>query len=280
MKLVHKDTYRVFGLFLLAMVLLLSGCGSQQSPELSERARPESAEAAAGETVELTISAAASVTDALLEIEKAYESKNQRIQLNLNFGASGALQQQMEQGAPVDVFLSAAPKNMKALVDKQLIDPKNQAALLTNELVVITPADAKTAIRDLTELTKAEWKRVAIGIPESVPAGSYAKEALVNGKLWDALSSKMVQAKDVRQVLHYVETGNADIGFVYKTDALTSKRVNIAFAVDSAAYTPVTYPLGLVKASKHTKEAAEFYNYLQSKEAMDIFINHGFSAAK
>nr|WP_166244326.1 molybdate ABC transporter substrate-binding protein [Paenibacillus turpanensis] len=262
------------------MVLLLSGCGSQQSPELSERARPESAEAAAGETVELTISAAASVTDALLEIEKAYESKNQRIQLNLNFGASGALQQQMEQGAPVDVFLSAAPKNMKALVDKQLIDPKNQAALLTNELVVITPADAKTAIRDLTELTKAEWKRVAIGIPESVPAGSYAKEALVNGKLWDALSSKMVQAKDVRQVLHYVETGNADIGFVYKTDALTSKRVNIAFAVDSAAYTPVTYPLGLVKASKHTKEAAEFYNYLQSKEAMDIFINHGFSAAK
>lgn len=180
----------------------------------------------------MTVSAAASLTDALKEIQKAYETKNTNIKLNFNFGASGALQQQIEQGAPADLFLSAAPKNMQALVDKQLIDTNKQKNLLNNELVVVTPADGKTEVKSIADLAKAEVKHVAIGIPESVPAGNYAKEALTNAKLWDTLQSKTVQGKDVRQVLQYVETGNAEAGFVYKTDALTSKQVTIAFAVD------------------------------------------------
>lgn len=227
--------------------------------------------------VELTISAAASLTDALNDIQKTYEEKNPNVKLNFNFGASGALQQQIEQGAPADLFLSAAAKNLKALVDKQLIDTDKQTNLLSNELVVVVPADGGVALATEADLTKADVKHVAIGIPESVPAGNYAKESLTNAKLWDSLQSKSVQGKDVRQVLQYVETGNADAGFVYKTDALTSDKVKIAFNVDPATYTAIQYPIGIVKATKHSKEAEDFYTYLQSQETLDVFVKYGFS---
>ncbi|NOV01049.1 molybdate ABC transporter substrate-binding protein [Paenibacillus planticolens] len=266
----------------LGMTLVFAACGTAEKPATSPSASTPAQSTSApsqkpAETVELTISAAASMTDALKDIQKAYETKNPTIKLNFNFGASGALQQQIEQGAPADLFLSAATKNMKALVDKQLIDTAQQKKLLTNELVAVISTDAKAPIGNAADLSKAEVKNVAIGIPESVPAGSYAKEALTNTKLWDSLQSKMVQGKDVRQVLQYVETGNADVGFVYKTDALTSQKVKVAFAVDPKTYTPVEYPIGIVKATKHSKEAEGFYTYLQSKEALDVFVKYGFS---
>lgn len=282
MQKVIKNNYV---LFVFVAILFLSGCGAEPKSTLNGNNALNSPVAIqetskATETVELTVSAAASLTDALQEIEKAYESKNKAVKLNVNFGASGSLQQQIEQGAPADLFLSAAPKNMKALVDKQLIDTNKQMTLLTNELVVVIPADGKTMIGNVKELTKTEIKHIAIGIPDSVPAGSYAKEALTNATLWDALQAKTVQAKDVRQVLQYVETGNADAGFVYKTDAFTSRHVKIAFTVDPETYTPVEYPIGIVKATKHSKEAEELYTYLQSKEALDVFTKYGFSMPK
>lgn len=269
---------------IVAMALVVASCGTAQNTN-SNTGKNSSAEGAVAsnqqpaETVELTISAAASMTDALTEIQKAYEAANQHIKLSFNFGASGALQQQIEQGAPADLFLSAAVKNMAALVDNQLIDANQQTNLLKNELVVVVPADSTTSIDNVADLMKAEVKTLAIGIPESVPAGSYAKEALTNAKLWDALQSKTVQAKDVRQVLQYVETGNADAGFVYKTDALTSDDVKVAFAVDPAAYKTIQYPIGIVKATKHAKEAEDFYTYLQSQEALDVFVKYGFSVS-
>jgi molybdate transport system substrate-binding protein len=232
------------------------------------------------DTIELTISAAASLTDALSEIQKIYEAHNRSVKLSFNFGSSGALQQQIEQGAPADLFVSAASKNMEALVDKQLIDINKQKNWLTNNLVVVIPLNGKAAISSLTDLSKAEVKHVAIGIPESVPAGTYAKEALMNAKQWDLLQFKTVQGKDVRQVLQYVETGNADAGFVYKTDSLSSKKVKVAFSVDPKTYTPVEYPMGIVKATKHSKTAEEFYAYLQSKEALDVFVKYGFTISK
>nr|WP_246120371.1 molybdate ABC transporter substrate-binding protein [Cohnella terricola] len=230
--------------------------------------------------VELTISAAASLTDALNEIKTIYEENYANTKLLYNFGASGALQQQIEQGAPADLFLSAATKNMKALVDGQLIDGDKQTNLLANELVVVVPADGRADLPDENALTAAEIKRVAIGIPESVPAGNYAKEALTTANLWDKLQPKLVQAKDVRQVLQYVETGNADAGFVYKTDALSSQKVKITFVVNPDSYAPVEYPIGIVKATKHGKEAEEFYRYLQTQEALDIFKKYGFSVPR
>ncbi|MHA7965552.1 molybdate ABC transporter substrate-binding protein [Paenibacillus sp. CAU 1782] len=279
-------------LLVAAMVLVFTGCGAAQNgngnantpaaaaQSTSEPSQQPEASQQPAETVELTISAAASMTDALAEIQKTYEANNSGIKLNFNFGASGALQQQIEQGAPADLFLSAAVKNMTALVEEDLIDASQQVNLLKNELVVVAAADSSAVIEKVDDLTKAEVKTIAIGIPESVPAGNYTKEALTNLNLWDALQSKSVQAKDVRQVLQYVETGNADAGFVYKTDALSSNKVKIAFVVDQANYKAIQYPIGIVKATKHAKEAEDFYAYLQTQESLDVFVKYGFSIAE
>lgn len=280
--MLQKNKSHALITILIAVMLILAGCGATSSDNTnatasSPSASPAQAAGQTAETVELTISAAASLTDALEEIKTLYESNNSGIKLSFNFGASGALQQQIEQGAPADLFISAASKNMKALVEKELVDPGQQKNLLQNELVVVVPAGSSLGIASLEDLTKEDVKHVAIGIPESVPAGNYAKEALSNAKLWDALQAKSVQAKDVRQVLQYTETGNADAGFVYKTDALTSDSVKIAFAVDQAAYSAIEYPVGIVKATEHGAEAEQLYTFLQSQEALDIFVKYGFS---
>lgn len=280
----------VLGSVSLGLALVLAGCGaSTGTTDTSTGAeQTTSTPAASGEsssagntdpqeTVDLTISAAASLTDAMKEIETNFETANPNIELNFNFGASGALQQQIEQGAPADIFVSAATKNMSALVDENLIASGDQKNLLQNSLVAIVPADGAHTVTSEADLTSDSIKTVAIGIPESVPAGTYAKEALTNAKLWDELKSKLVQGKDVRQVLQYVETGNADAGFVYKTDALTSDQVNIAFEVDKNNYTPANYPVGIIEGTKHRTEADQFYAYLQTPEVLEIFAKYGFS---
>ncbi|SFI49522.1 molybdate transport system substrate-binding protein [Paenibacillus sp. UNC496MF] len=264
--------------FLLpALAAALAGCGNAGSgsdgatngaPTGPERAR-----------VELVVSAAASLTDALTELKPAFEAANDGIALTYNFGASGTLQKQIEQGAPADVFLSASDRNMDALLDQGLVDPAREGGLLGNELVVVVPAGT-TGARTLGDLAGGGVKRLAIGIPESVPAGGYAKEALTNAGLWGKLQPKTVQGKDVRQVLQYVETGNADAGFVYKTDALTSKKAGIAFVVDPGLHAPIRYPGGVLKASKHPAEAAAFYDYLRTRAAADVFAKYGFSVAE
>lgn len=247
----------------IAVILVLAACNQEPNKR-----------------IELTISAAASMTNALMEIQEAFETKNSTIKLRFNFGGSGALQQQIEQGAPADLFLSAAVTNMAALIDKELIDHSQQINLLTNKLVVIVPTEGNIPMNNLTDLLNTEVKTVAIGIPESVPAGNYAKEALMDAELWVTLQDKSVQAKDVRQVLQFVETGNADAGFVYATDAFTSNNVQIAVEVDEASYPAIQYPIGIVKATKHPQEAEDFYLYLQSQKALDVFIKYGFSVPK
>ncbi|MEK3849085.1 molybdate ABC transporter substrate-binding protein [Paenibacillus sp. FSL M7-0802] len=281
-KLIKSSTVFVM---VISIILLFSGCGTKQQLDSNvgsagQNGSSSQTSSKTAETIELTISAAASLTDALKEIQHSYESTHTGIKLNFNFGGSGALEKQIEQGAPSDLFLSASTKNMKSLVDQQLIDTKKQKTWLTNELVAVIPADGTMNIASVTDLTKKEVKKVAIGIPESVPAGNYAQEALMKAKLWDTLQSKLVQAKDVRQVLQYVETGNADVGFVYKTDALTSQKAKIAFEVDPKTYLPVEYPIGIVKASKHIQEAEDFYAYLQSQESLNIMAKYGFTIPK
>ncbi|MDQ0172083.1 molybdate ABC transporter substrate-binding protein [Paenibacillus tundrae] len=279
----------VLGSMSLGLALVLSGCGTNTgSPDASSVTGAAASTTASGEnnttgnvdpqeTVELTISAAASLTDAMKEIETNFEAANPNIKLNFNFGASGALQQQIEQGAPSDIFVSAASKNLNALVEENLIAEADQQNLLQNSLVAVVTADRADEVSSEKDLTSDTMKTIAIGIPESVPAGTYAKEALTNAKLWDQLESKLVQGKDVRQVLQYVETGNADAGFVYKTDALTSDQVKIAFEVDKNSYTPANYPVGIIEGTKHRTEAEQFYTYLQSPEILDVFAKYGFS---
>jgi molybdate transport system substrate-binding protein len=282
---IEKAT-RVWGwaaALIIAFGAVLSGCGnSDMSPSDSASASGDvsTAPSAAPESVELIVSAAVSLTESLNEIKKIYEAKNSDVKLIYNFGASGTLQHQIEQGAPADLFLSAGRKQMEALVEKQLIEAGTNRNLLGNELVVITNSESNLSIAQLQDLLNAAIKKLGVGAPESVPAGSYSKEALTSAGIWDTLQSKMVFTKDVKQVLTYVETGNTEAGFVYKTDALTSRKVKIAYTFDRLSYKPIEYPVGIVKATKHKPEAERFYQYLRSKEAMNIFIKYGFTLPK
>lgn len=223
---------------------------------------------------EILISAAASLQDSLDKIAIQYEKEHPTVDLVFNYGASGTLQKQIEQGAPADLFFSAGDKQMNALVDAGLVTDHTE--LLKNQLVVVVPSNSKSVLTSITQLTGSGFKKVAVGQPESVPAGQYAQAALTTKNVWDVLQSKLVFAKDVRQVLSYVETGNVDAGFVYKTDALTSKKVKIVLTVGSFAHKPINYPVGIVKGSKVQDEAKAFYNYVQTKTAINVFTSYGF----
>ncbi|MDF2959032.1 MAG: molybdenum transporter substrate-binding protein [Paenibacillus sp.] len=263
-------------ILLLCAVTVLPACGAGPAGKTSME---NSSPSGASQTTELTVSAAASLTDALKDIQKLYEAKNP-VKLNYNFGASGSLQQQIEQGAPVDLFISASVQNMNHLVAKGLVEAGKQHNLVTNELVLVVPADGRVSIGKPEDLVKDRITKIAIGQPATVPAGGYAKEALAKLKLWDMLQPKTVLTKDVRQVLTYVESGNTDAGFVYRTDAFGSSKVKVALTVDPALYSPIEYPAGQIKDTKHPKETQALYDYLQSKEALDVFVRYGFALPK
>ncbi|SET99179.1 molybdate ABC transporter substrate-binding protein [Paenibacillus sp. NFR01] len=235
-------------------------------------------EAQAAKKTQIVISAAASLQDSLDKIAATYEKQHPDIDLVFNYGASGTLQKQIEQGAPADLFFSAGDKQMKALVDEGLIAANKE--LLKNQLVLVVPSDSKPSLSTITQLTDKAFKKVAVGQPESVPAGQYAQQALITKKVWDTLQNKLVFGKDVRAVLSYVETGNADAGFVYKTDALTSKKVTIALTVGAYVHKAINYPVGIVKGSSHETQAKAFYDYVQTKAASDVFTGYGFQLAK
>lgn len=267
-----------------ALMLIISGCGNASNngasanKDTAAQAEASGANSTASSKVELLVSAAASLTESMDELKTIYEAAHNDVNLTFNYGASGTLQQQIEQGAPADLFLSAGKKQMDALLDKGLIDAKLSANLLTNDLVLIVPENSTVQINALEDLGQAG--NIAIGTPESVPAGKYAQQTLTYYKLWDSLQPKLVMTKDVKQVLSYVETGNADAGFVYKTDAAVSAKVKIALTADPASHDPIEYPAGVLTGSQHPDEAKAFYEFLQSAEAMEVFKKYGFNPAE
>lgn len=253
--------WNLFYIFMLFM-LMVSGCSTNdQANELEEE-------------VELTVSAAASLQEALNEITENFTKDHPNVKINYNFGASGALQQQISQGAPVDLFFSAAEDKFDQLVEEGLIEKENGVDLVGNEIVLVVPKEATLGIKSFEDLTKAE--RLSIGTPESVPAGKYAKETLEKLNIWTSVEENMAFAKDVRQVLTYVETNNVDAGIVYKTDALISEKVEIVAIAEETSHAPIIYPLGVIKNSSHAKEAQEFYEYLQSPSSMTTLEKYGF----
>jgi len=231
------------------------------------------------ENVQLTISAAASLKEALETIRDHYQKEHPETTLTFNFGGSGSLQKQISQGAPVDLFFSAAKDKFELLVDAGLIAKEDGVDLLENSLVLVVPKGGQS-VKNFADLAKPEVKKISIGIPETVPAGTYAKESLVNTGIWKDVEDKIVYAKDVRQVLSYVETGNVDAGIVYKTDALVSEKADIAAEADPATHTPVVYPVGVIKDSKNYDAAKKFFEYLQTDEAIEVFEEHGFSVKR
>jgi len=223
----------------------------------------------------LTVSAAVSLKDAFGEIAVLYKGRTGR-DVTFNFGSSGALQKQIETGAPVDVFASAGVPQMDALAKLDLVHPATRGDLARNRLVVIVPADGR-ALESLEELTGAEIKRIAAGNPKTVPAGQYTEQALQKAELADKVRSRMVLGEDVRQVLDYVVRGEVDAGFVYATDAkIAGDRVRVAFTVPEWLHAPIVYPIALVKDSKRPDAARQFIELVRGAEGREILKKHGF----
>ncbi|HAP31799.1 MAG TPA: molybdate ABC transporter substrate-binding protein [Firmicutes bacterium] len=263
-------------LIISLLIILLSGCGGGSEAPAAPPAGEQADRQAEIIPQELTISAAASITDVLEELKLYYEEKSVHT-LVMNYGSSGALQQQIEQGAPADVFISAAERQMNALQEQGLIYTESRVDLLENDVVLIVPAArADKGIQNFASLAGEAVRLLAIGNPESVPAGRYAKEALSSLGLWETLEQKLVLAKDVRQVLAYVETGNVDAGIVYKTDALTSTAVKVVDTAPAGSHVPVIYPAAIVANSGKRLAAEDFMAFLQSDQAEEIFEKHGF----
>ena len=225
----------------------------------------------------LTISAAASLKDALVEVEAAYKQSQPDVEFSNNFAGSGTLAAQIDQGAPVDVYLSAAAKQMDNLETKGLLAPGSRRNLLRNTLVLIAPLDSK--LGSFQGLAVSDVKLIALGDPASVPAGQYGRQTLLALHLPDNVSSKIVLAKDVRQVLTYVETGNADAGLVYGTDAKSSGKVKVVATAPESSHDPIVYPAAVIKGSRNQAAALKFVDYLGSPAAESIFVKYGFTIA-
>lgn len=236
---------------------------------------------------EITVSAAISMKDSLEEAAQAYHAQEPNVTVHFNLGASGTLQQQIEQGAPVDVFISASPTQMNTLESKGLLLPGTRKDLVRNRVVLIVPKDKeppadagrKENVSRFQDLIKPDVKVIAVGEPQSVPAGRYAQEVLTHFGLYDQLKPKFVLGKDVRQVLTYVATGNADAGIVYATDALTTKDVTVAATAPEASHSPVVYPIAAIKASRNPATAKAFIDFLLGAKARGVFEKYGFVPA-
>lgn len=225
----------------------------------------------------LTVSAAASLKDVMTEIGKVYETDFKGQKVVFNYGASGALQQQIENGAPVDLFISAAAKQVDDLDKKGFLLTNSKFELLKNDIVLIVPLGSTMGIKDFSGLTMDKIKRIGIGEPKSVPVGQYSLEVFKFLNIQSNLDSKLIFGKDVRAVLNWVETENVDAGIVYRTDALLSDKVKIIGSAPKDSHSPVIYPVAIVKDSKSINQAKEFLTFLKSKKIKDIFIKYGFT---
>lgn len=269
---IYSKKMRFAIILILMFGLLITACGKSEEATVNSTVEPTEQN-----TITLTVSAAASLKDSLEELTPIFEDLNPSIKLVYNFGASGSLQKQIEQGAPVDLFLSAGKKQMDALIDKKLVLADQSVSLLLNSLVLIVKSDAEGIPDQLENLKDVAIHNIAVGEPEVVPAGTYARETLESEGLWEELQPKMVFTKDVSQVLTYVESGNADAGFVYLTDALLSDKVKMAFQIDASKHKSILYPAGIIAETKHNGEAEQLLQFLQSKEAQDVFVKYGFT---
>lgn len=226
--------------------------------------------------LDVTVSAAASLRDAFTDIAKEFERDNPGEKVLLNFAASGQLLQQITRGAPVDVFASADQDTMDRAAAQNVIARDTRIDFARNRLVLVTAIDATVVPKTLTDLQEAGVKRIAIGTPESVPAGRYAKEALEAANLWSALAPKFINTQNVRQALDYVARGETDAGFVYFTDALlVPDRVKVRFDVPTKS--PVVYPAAVVKGGGAEAVGRKFVKFLGSDKARRVLEKYGFT---
>jgi molybdate transport system substrate-binding protein len=283
---------KIVGIVLvMCMVLTLVGCGAaNETPSATVSAEPttaateaasatpEATEASAptAAPVELTIAAAASLTDVTAEIAEAYKTVAPNVTLTFTYGASGALQTQIEEGAPVDIFMSAAQKQMDALADESLLLDSSHTNLLENKVVMIVPTNSTLGLASFDDLAKDTVKTVAIGDLASVPAGQYAEEVLTSLGIKDKVEAKANLGTDVRQVLTWVENGEVDAGIVYATDAATTDKVTVVCEAPADRVKKIIYPVAILKASTNAEAAQAFIDYLKTADIAALFEKYGF----
>ncbi len=254
----------------LAFTTALTGC-MPSSP--SSRTEPPDS------PVSLTVSAAASLQNALSAIDPLFEQNHPDIKVSYNSGGSGTLQRQIEQGAPADIFFSASPLQMDALAEKGLIRSDSRQDLLSNQLVLIAPlASALAQFEDLRPESSAEQPlpKIAVGEFNSVPAGQYAQATLTDLKLLPQLMPQLVFFSNVRGVLAAVESGNAGAGLVYQTDAQLSDQVKVVAIAPPASHPPILYPIAILQRSEHPEAAQQYIDFLTTPAADRVFQQFGF----
>jgi len=248
------------------LVLSLAGCSNNTSADNNSVAEEST----------ITLAAAASLKNCLDgKLIPMFEEKYSNIKVKATYDSSGKLQTQIEEGADVDVFLSAAMKQMNALDEKGLIAQDSIVQLLENKIVLIVPQNSTKDINKFEDILQAD--RIAIGDPESVPAGQYAKEALTNLNIWDKVLAKASLGTNVTEVLNWVAEGSADAGIVYSTDAASTAKVKVVAEAPEGSVSKVIYPVGIIKTTKNEAAVKKFIEFLQTEEAKDVFKSFGFA---
>jgi molybdate transport system substrate-binding protein len=227
----------------------------------------------------LLILGAASLKDSLDETIDLYQKSKFNVSLSYSLNASGALLQQIQNGAPADIFISAAKQQMDTLEKSGELLPGTRGDLVKNRLALIVPTNSQD-ITDFSSLQNSAVKRISIGEPRSVPAGKYAEQVFQKLKIYDSLKPKFVYANNVRQVLITVESGDADAGVVYLTDAKISDKVKVATLAAETDHAPIVYPIAVLKRSKNPQAATEFVQFLESDRAQLVFKKYGFIVSK
>lgn len=245
-----------------AASLLITGCGGGNVEK----------------NVELHVSAAASLTNAMNELAELYAKENPNVKIVFNFGSSGALQQAIENGGETDLFFSAAQKQMNALDEKGELAEGTRKDLLRNEVVLIVPVDSNKNISDFNDVATDKVEKIALGEPKGVPVGQYSEEIFTALNILDAVKAKAVYGSDVRQVLAWTESGEVDCGVVYATDAAISDKVKVICAAPEGSHKPVIYPAAVIKSSKNLDAAKKFLEFTDSDAAKKVFANYGFKS--
>ena len=233
-----------------------------------------------GQNPSIVVGAAISLKESFNELGGIYERRT-GTKVTFTYGSSGEIEKQVEAGAPVDVFASAAEKEMDELQAKNLIDRATRADFARNSLVLVVPIDSKLQLQSFSDLEKPSVTKIAIGNPKTVPAGQYAQGLLRNTQLWPKLESRLILGENVRQVLDYVARGEVDAGIVYATDVQVAQgKVSVAASAADRDYGPILYPLAVVKDSANANAAKGFVDLVVSPEGVQILKKHGFLPAK
>ncbi|WP_414553126.1 molybdate ABC transporter substrate-binding protein [Anabaena sp. CCY 0017] len=263
----HRRQFLHLALTVMTLLLItIIGGLTHISPSIAQRPQQ----------ITLTVSAGAGLKPVLDEIQKLYKQKQPQHKINYNFAASGALTRQIEQGANIDIFISASSRNMDELQNQGMLLAETRRNLIKSRVALIAPVSS-TGISRFQDLTKPIVKRIAIGEPRSVPLGVYAEEVFQHLGILEQLKPKLVYTRSALEILNFVAAGNVEVGIVHDTTARTSDKVKILAIAPEASHSPVVYPVAVLKNTKNPTAAKSFVEFLFSEQAKTLYTNYGYT---